>query len=902
MSEIIDRLNAALADRYRIERQIGEGGMATVFLAEDLKHSRRVALKVLKPELAAVVGAERFLSEIQTTANLQHPHILPLHDSGEADTFLYYVMPFIEGETLRDRLQRERQLPVPEAVGLAVSLCGALDHAHRKGVIHRDIKPANILLQDGQPVVADFGIALAVGSAGGARLTETGLSVGTPYYMSPEQATGDQHIGPASDIYAIACVLYEMLVGEPPFPGSTAQAVLGRILAGDAPPATQHRPAIPANVDAAIQKGLEKIAADRFASAEEFAKALGNAQFRHGSVVPSEVPSGGPWKSVAIAATFAATLFAGTAGFLMVRGSDGDVPVARYAIALLDGHDPTRTPANSLAIAPDGSSIVYAGPAGAGVPSRLWVRPRAVLEPTPINGTDYAAQVEFSPDGTRIAVNGDNAIKVASLAGEPPITIADSAVGGTGVAWGDDGYVYFPGTGALGIRRVPESGGESELVVEIDPEAGETFFQAPSLLPGSRTLLTTVGYSPPSDRNAYRIVAVDLETGSKTVLAAGVFARYSPTGHLIYVSSDGQLLARAYDEGSGELVGTPAVVAEGVAVGPFGDVDLSMGEDGTLVYMAGALSSAVGRAVWVDRDGEVEPLDMEGFDPGMPEAALVLSPTGDRVAIKVTTEAGEDVWVKELPDGPLSRLTFDDGVDRRPRWSADGSRIYYTSDRAGTDVSHYDLWAQPSDGTGSPELLLDLEASVLEARMTPDESAFVLRLGGLSGSVGDRDLVGLRVSDGEPFPVANEPWDEKGVALSPSGRWVAYESTETGRDEIYVRPFPDADGGKWQVSVSGGFNPQWAHSEDELFFVSAGGEMVVAQVRTDGGVFRVGERRTLFSLGDRSLHAQPNYASWDVARDDQRLLMLQIGGGEGEVSELIVVQNFFGILEERLGR
>lgn len=864
MSDTIDRLNAALEGRYHVERQIGEGGMATVFLAEDLKHSRRVALKVLKPELAAVVGAERFLSEIQTTANLQHPHILPLHDSGEADTFLYYVMPFMEGETLRERLARERQLPVTEAVGLAVSLCGALDHAHRKGIIHRDIKPANILLQDGQPVVADFGIALAVGAAGGARLTETGLSVGTPYYMSPEQATGDQHVGPASDIYAIACVLYEMLVGEPPFPGSTAQAVLGRIIAGDAAPATRYRPTIPANVDAAIRKGLEKIAADRFATAEELAKALVDAQFRHGDGVAEGAQPGGPWRPIAIAATLAAVLFAGAAGLLMMRGSTGEVPVARYAIVLLDGHDPTRAPASSLAIAPDGSSIVYAGPAGAGVTSQLWVRPRAVLEPTPINGTDYANQVAFSPDGRRIAVNGDNVIRVASLAGEPPITIADSAVGGTGVAWADDGYVYFPGTGSLGIRRVPESGGESELVLEIDNEAGETFFQAPAVLPGSRTLIMTVGYSPPSDRNAYRIVSLDLETGSKTVLAAGVFARYSPTGHLIYVSADGQLLARAYDEDAGELVGTPAVVAEGVAVGPFGDVDLALGNDGTLVYMAGALSSAVGRAVWVDREGVVEPLDMEGFDPGMPEAALVLSPNGDRVAIKVTTEAGEDIWVKELPDGPLSRLTFDDGTDRRPRWSADGSLIYYTSDRAGTDVSHYDLWAQSSDGTGSPEMILDLEASILEARLAADESAFVLRLGGLSGSVGDRDLVGLRVGEDESFPVADEPWDEKGVALSPSGRWVAYESTETGRDEIYVRPFPEADGGKWQVSVSGGFNPQWAHSEDELFFVSGGGEMVVAQVQTDGGVFRVGERRTLFDLAGRSLHSQPNYASWDV--------------------------------------
>jgi serine/threonine protein kinase len=231
MPDVIDRLNAALERRYHLLRMLGEGGMATVYLAEDLRHERQVALKVLKPELAAVVGAERFLAEIKTTANLHHPNILPLFDSGEAVSFLYYVMPYVDGETLRSRLARDRQLPVEEAVAIASAVAQALQHAHDRGVIHRDIKPANILTQDGQPMVSDFGIALDVG-AGGARLTETGLSLGTPCYMSPEQATGDQHVGPASDIYALAAVLYEMLTGDPPYVGSTAQAVLGKIIQG----------------------------------------------------------------------------------------------------------------------------------------------------------------------------------------------------------------------------------------------------------------------------------------------------------------------------------------------------------------------------------------------------------------------------------------------------------------------------------------------------------------------------------------------------------------------------------------------------------------------------------------------------------------------------------------------
>ena len=274
MSDPVARLNAALEGRYAVERQLGEGGMATVYLAQDLKHNRPVALKVLKPEISAVVGSDRFLSEIETTANLQHPHILPLFDSGEAASFLFYVMPYVEEESLRDRIDREKQLPVDEAVRIATAVANALDYAHRHKVIHRDIKPANILLQDGEPVVADFGIALAVGAAGGNRLTETGLSLGTPFYMSPEQATGDQVVGPASDTYALACVLYEMLVGEPPYLGNTAQAVLGKIIQGAPVSATALRKSIPANVDAAVRKALETLPADRFTGAQDFARAL----------------------------------------------------------------------------------------------------------------------------------------------------------------------------------------------------------------------------------------------------------------------------------------------------------------------------------------------------------------------------------------------------------------------------------------------------------------------------------------------------------------------------------------------------------------------------------------------------------------------------------------------------
>ena len=302
------RLSSALADRYRIERELGQGGMATVHLAQDLRHHRRVAIKVLKPELGAVLGAERFLSEIRVTANLQHPNLLPLFDSGDAGGLLYYVMPYVEGETLRARLERERQLPVDEVIRLATLVAGALDYAHQRGVIHRDLKPENILLQSGQPILADFGIALAVANAGGSRVTETGLSLGTPHYMSPEQATGERALDARSDQYALAAVTYEMLTGEPPHTGGTAQAIIARLMTEKPRSIRATRESVPAAVDRAVQRGLAKPPADRFPTCGAFASALTASP---GS--PRRVP-------VAVAALAGIALLAVVAWLLFVRG------------------------------------------------------------------------------------------------------------------------------------------------------------------------------------------------------------------------------------------------------------------------------------------------------------------------------------------------------------------------------------------------------------------------------------------------------------------------------------------------------------------------------------------------------------------------------------------------------
>ncbi len=894
----IERLNAALSGRYVVEREIGEGGMATVYLAEDVKHGRKVALKVLKPELAAVVGAERFLAEIKTTANLQHPHILPLHDSGEADSFLYYVMPYVEGESLREKLEREKQLPVGEAVQIAVAVAGALDYAHRHKVIHRDIKPANILIHAGQPVVADFGIALAVGAAGGARLTETGLSVGTPYYMSPEQATGDVLVGPATDIYAVACVLYEMLVGEPPYLGNTAQAVLGKIIAGEAVSATKHRPAIPANVDAAIRKALEKLPADRFGSADAFAQALTDPGFRHGVGSAAGAYAASPLKRRAtLAASALLGALLGAAGVALLS-DEPPAPISRYAVGLPEGHDPSRDFGSNLTISPDGSRIVYVGPSASGGRGgqQLWLRRRDQLDPTPVPGTEGAQSPTFSPDGRRVAfrVGSSSAVRAVSLGGEPPITIASTGTGGFGLSWGHDGYIYADYENTIG--RVPESGGAFERFTQPDSAASEIDHGWPQGLPGGRGVLFTVFHSPVGDHTQYDLAVHDVETGTHRVLVRGAFGRYSPTGHLIYVSAEGTLLAAPFDLRALELTGPPVAILEGVGVGDFGSIELALADDGTLVYLTGIVSTGLEHAVWVTRNGDISPIDENWqFAPGRPEVGLEISPDGSRLAVKINTEAGEDIWVKELDRGPLSRLSFDPGIDRRPRWSSDSRWIYYTSDRAGV----YNLYRRASDGTGSEELVLDLDRAILEAQRTPNGEWWALRLGGESGVTGLRDIVALRTGETETVPIAVEPYDEKAAALSPDGRWIAYESNETGEDEVYVRPFPNANDGKWQVSAGGGLNPRWSRRGTEIFYISADGMMSVAEVSTQGG-FRVGQRSSLFDLDERGLYYGSNYAAWDVTPDGQRFVFVQFAGLDAAaVSELVVIQNFFQELEAR---
>jgi hypothetical protein len=475
---ILAQLQSTLTD-YRIEREIGAGGMATVFLARDLRHDRPVAVKVLNPELGAVLGVERFLSEIKVTANLQHPNLLPLFDSGEASGLLYYVMPFVEGESLRMKLHREKQLPIDEAVRIAVAVANALDYAHAHDIVHRDLKPENILLQAGQPVVADFGIALAVSKAGGNRITQTGLSLGTPEYMSPEQAAGDRVTDRRSDIYSLGAMTYEMLTGEPPHTGSTAQAIIARLLTDRPRSIRSSRPSVPEHVEAAVEHALEKLPADRFATAREFAEALQGrgAPVLRTAAQPAVTVARRGWKErlrdpieVGLAAVALLALVA--AALLRRQAPHADsIPAVRFALSTPDSLRAFDNYPWPAAISPRGDVLVYASTRGGTV--RLLALRTDQLEARPIPGTEGGFQPLFSPDGRWVAFEQGTKEKKVRLDGSAPITIAEGG-GANGADWSSADELIVGATGpAYGLSRVSTAGGELVQFTHPDSSQGE---------------------------------------------------------------------------------------------------------------------------------------------------------------------------------------------------------------------------------------------------------------------------------------------------------------------------------------------------------------------------------------------------------------------------------------------
>ena len=870
----IERLSAALADRYRLERELGQGGMATVYLAQDLKHDRKVALKVLKPELAAVIGAERFVVEIKTTAALQHPHILPLFDSGTADGFLYYVMPFIDGETLRAKLDRETQLGIDEAVKTTVAVADALDYAHRHGVVHRDIKPENILLHDGRPMVADFGIALALSAAAGGRMTETGMSLGTPHYMSPEQATAEKEITARSDVYSLGSVLYEMLTGSPPHTGASAQQIIMKIVTEEAAPVTKLRKSVPPNVVAAVAKSLEKLPADRFESAKAFAEALQNPSFTVAATAGAAygLPARRDWRIIGLATG----LVAMTA--LAVWGIARPVaprPFARYQMALPEGQQVGGFYAR-IALTPNGSRLVYTS--GRGNLTTLWVRERDHFEATMLAGTDAAASPSVSPDGNRVAFYAGAALHAISLQGGPAVTLMDTLVGAAGSAWSTDGYVYADGEGPTPLLRVPAGAGAPPAwFTSLDSASGETDHLFPDALPNGRGVLFTVRYG--SDPARSMIAVADAKTGAHHLLVNGVYARYAKPGYLLIVSSDGILMAAPFDQGAMKLTGDLVALVTGVTLRGPSAPDLAVANDGMLVYTIGGGDELGGEPVWVTREGTAQPVAADWTHTGQ---ELALSPDGSELAVSIHSGRETQVWVRQLSRGTVSKLTFEGTNNGRQGWTPDGARLLYLSNQGPQPA----VYSRRADGTANAEPLLMRPGVVQEALVTRDGQWLVFREGGGAAS----NLYARRMrGDTAVVPLADTKFRETTPTVSPDGRWLAYASDETGRPEVYIRPFPDVERGKWLVSAEGGTEPRFSRNGSELFYRNGKGEMVAAEV-APGSTPPIGRQRALFSAAAYSANAY--HQLYDVAPDGRFLMLRQGGDTTAGSTRLFVVENF----------
>jgi serine/threonine-protein kinase len=849
------RLSAALSDRYRIERELGQGGMATVYLAFDVKHGRKVALKVLKPELAAVLGAERFVQEIKTTASLQHPHILPLFDSGTADGFLFYVMPFVEGETLRDKLNRETQLGVDEAVRMAREVADALDYAHGKGVIHRDIKPENILLANGRPVVADFGIALAVSAAAGGRMTETGLSLGTPHYMSPEQATADKEISARSDVYSLASVLYEMLAGQPPHLGGSAQQIIMKIIAEAPQNITALRKSVPPNVAAAVAKALEKLPADRFESAKAFGEALANPAYAaqsRASVRGVTIGASRTWNRVTVATSAVAAILAlALVATLATRPDDRTPDPAVVRFALTD--DPTvriqSAYTRSFAVSPDGRSIVFTGSDSAG--ERLWIRTIDNPRARPIPGTETGANAAFSPNGEWIVfVAGLRELKKVRVTGGDVVPVTSFDARSAALAWGANDEIFFEQIGPpAGIQRVAASGGRPELAIPFDSAAGEITQRRPLVL-REAGIVVYGSYVAELGEEA-TLVMYRLSDGKRVRLGLpGLGPLAMLDDRLVYSREDGTLMAVALDVDGMATVGRPVPLEPRVTAFTTGSA-VGLSEGGTLVYRPSDATS-VARLELVDMSGRTtRSLQGEFAAQGL----LRFSPDGGRLATGIggsglrsgrpDQRPAYDLWVIDVATGEPTRVTSNAEASA-PAWTHDGKRLVYVALVNGKA----ELWSVPVDGSGASRLV-ELRGDPVSSSVHPDGKSVIV-----SEITANREGIALlRVwIDGsaraETLLVERRHGGIRPTVprVSPDGRFVAY--TDYSTSAVYVRSLPGS--GVLQVSVYGANrNPVvWGRDSRHLYYNIPLG-LIEIELETTPAL-RVVQRRTIrgFPLSD----------------------------------------------------
>ncbi|MBY0491817.1 MAG: serine/threonine-protein kinase [Gemmatimonadaceae bacterium] len=848
-------LRTALADRYELLRELGQGGMATVYLARDVRHAREVAIKVLHPELAAVLGAERFLSEIRTTASLQHPHILPLFDSGEAAGQLFYVMPFVDGETLRSRLEREKQLPIADAVLLAREVADALQYAHDRGVIHRDIKPENILLQGGHALVADFGIALAVTNAGGARMTQTGLSLGTPQYMAPEQAMGERTIDARADVYALGAVTYEMLAGEPPFTGPTSQAIVAKVMSTEPQRLDVLRRNVPATVADAVHLALEKLPADRPASARAFGEGLTAVGGAPRIVRTNDTPARTTRlarRTIVIVALTAAAITGAITWPLARRGTGspdaaGDLGVIRADVSAPPGMMLEARTRREVAISNDGQLVatVASDSAGTAIVLRRISQSAGRLVRVPsVEG------MAFSPDGAWLGyVTRQGAFKVRVDEGAPVSLAALPPGSPRGLAWTDRDTLVtmLSGLEERGHRTVliPANGG---TLLSLDNPG----MRWPVAMAGGVVLggLGTVKALRLADRRV-------IDLGVAGTMPLGVV-----DGHLLYATADA-ILTVPFDPVRLVVTGAPVQVIDSIESAQTGGAYAALSPSGTLITRRGLERREV---VAVRRDGSVSLVTAD--EPRLIE--MNLAPDGRRLLLHGTGPLRlldlETRITTLLNRGDVQDPAIRSFYTAAPAWAPDGRTLYYTESQGRV------LRRLHTERGGTPDSLPLPAGHFISALSVSPDGRFLLVGTSATGPTGIDAYVAPIDSVANARPIAATTAHERMPVLSADGRWVAYVSDEQGENRVYLRPFP-GPGAPIAVSDVWSSEPRWDRRRPVLY-VRERTRLVEVVIGADG---RPRPPQVVVS-GEYRIQPAGTSPFWDISPDGNTFYLVRAVG------------------------
>jgi Protein kinase domain/WD40-like Beta Propeller Repeat len=883
---------------YEVLAAIGAGGMGEVYRARDTRLQRDVALKVLPEAFARdAQRMARFEREAKLLASLNHPNIAAIYGLEESGPIRALVMELVEGPTLADRI-RSGAIPVDETLPIARQIADAVEYAHDNNVIHRDLKPANIKVKDdGTVKVLDFGLAKAMSEdpAEGdmsnsptlsMAATRQGVILGTAAYMSPEQARGKK-VDRRTDIWAFGVVLYEMLTGKQAFEAEDVSMALASVMKSD-PEWNQLPHDLSPSLRNILRRCLQKDPKQRLRDMGDVRLAMDGAfetaAAAQASAIAAVAPPPPLWRRaipIAIAVCLAAAL-AGGAVWLLTRPAPP--PVVRTEIATsaatalaVGGFD------RDVAISPDGSHIVYRGN------GRLLVRALDQLEPEALTGLGSVPRgVFFSPDGQWIGFVDGTTLKKVAITGGPAVTICSLDAAPRGATWEPDGAIIFATANtAAGLFRVSEGGGEPAVLTKPDREGRETDHLWPEFLPGGQAVLFTITTSGGTD-NA-QVAVLDLRTGAqKIVVRGGSHAHYVESGHLVYAAA-GTLRAVRFDLQRLETTGTPVpVVPEVLTTTTGGGANFDVARNGTLVYLPGGIAATARTLVWLDRQGREQAIKA----PPRAYAYPRLSPDEARIALDIRDQES-DIWVWDLARETLTRLTFDPAPDRFPVWTPDSKRIIFASDRAGAA----NLYWQAADNTGMVERLTQSPNIQWPFSISPDGMRLVFE-----EQTASADLMALTLDkDRRTQPlVQSRMYTERNGEISPDGRWLAYQSNESGQYEIYVRPFPDVNSGRWQVSTMGGTNPLWARSGQELFYVAPDGALMRLPIER-GPAWRSGTPTKLFDNNYAWVVAGFSGRSYDISADGRRFLAIKPATEQtGAPSNLIVVQNWFEELKQRV--